>query len=83
QEVVPTGRALPRAMELAERIAAFPQWSLRADRRSVLEGIGLPLEEGLAREAATGRAAENDELRAGVTRFEEKREGGAAGTLHP
>jgi hypothetical protein len=31
----------------------------------------------------TGRAAENDELRAGVNRFVEEREGGAAGTLHP
>jgi enoyl-CoA hydratase len=83
QEVVPIGQALARAVEIAERIAAFPQWSLRADRRSVLDGLGLPLEDGLAREAATGRAAENDELRAGVTRFREEREGGAAGTLHP
>jgi enoyl-CoA hydratase len=83
QEVVPTGRALPRAMELAERIAAFPQWSLRADRRSVLDGIGLSLEEGLGREATTGQEAENDELRAGVSWFVEGREGGAAGTLHP
>ena len=83
QEVVPAGRALARATELAERIVGFPQWSLRADRRSVLEGIGLPLEEGLAREAESGRAAENDELRAGVRRFVEEREGGAAGTLHP
>lgn len=83
QEVVLAGGSLARAVELAERIAAFPQWSLRADRRSVLEGMGLPLEDGLAREAATGRAAENDELRAGVTRFRGEREGGAAGTLHP
>jgi Enoyl-CoA hydratase/isomerase len=37
----------------------------------------------LAREAATGRPAENDELRAGVSRFVDEREGGAAGTLHP
>jgi enoyl-CoA hydratase len=46
QEVVPAGQALSRAVELAGRIAAFPQWSLRADRRAVLEGMGLPLEEG-------------------------------------
>ena len=70
-------------MELAERIAEFPQWSLRADRQSVVDGMGLALEEGLAREAANGRAAETDELRAGVNRFVDEREGGAAGTLHP
>jgi enoyl-CoA hydratase len=83
QEVVPAGKALARSMELAERIAEFPQWSLRADRRSVLEGIGFPLEDGLAIEAGGGRAAEGDELRGGVKRFVEEREGGAAGTLHP
>jgi enoyl-CoA hydratase len=83
QEVVPAGQALQRAMELAERIAGYPSASLVADRASAVEGLGRPLEEGLAIEAGDGRAAEGDELRGGVKRFVEKREGGAAGTLHP
>lgn len=69
QEVVPEGGALGRAMDLAERIAAYPQDSLRADRGSVLVAPDVPLEEGLQHEAGSGRAAETDELRSGVRRF--------------
>jgi enoyl-CoA hydratase len=83
QEVVPAGHALQRAKELAERIAGYPPASLVADRASMVEGLGRPLEDGLAIEAGGGREAEGDELRSGVKRFVEKREGGAAGTLHP
>jgi enoyl-CoA hydratase len=85
QEVVPPGRALPRALELAERIASYPQWSLQADRASALAAQGMTLDEGLALEARTGTAAEGPELRDGVRRYYEQRreEGGAAGTRHP
>lgn len=85
QEVVLAGRALPRALELADRIAAYPRSSLRADRASVLEGLGRPLDDGLETEAVTGREAENEQLRTGVARFldRKKEEGGAAGALHP
>jgi enoyl-CoA hydratase/carnithine racemase len=70
QEVVPTGAALERAMELAERIAAYPQRSLLADRRAVLEALGGSLEEGLALEAEGGRAAAGDpEMVEGVRSF--------------
>ena len=56
-EVVPEGRQLERALELAEALAAFPQQTLLSDRRAVLEGGGLPLEQGLELEARLGRDA--------------------------
>jgi enoyl-CoA hydratase len=46
---------LERALELAAEIAAFPQDTLRSDRQAVLEGVGLPLADGLALEARLGR----------------------------
>ena len=55
-EVVPTGTEVERALALAEVLAGFPQETLRSDRRALLEGSGLPLEEGLALEARLGRA---------------------------
>jgi len=47
QEVVQQGKALSRALELAEAISTYPQTSLRNDRRSVYEGLSLSLSEGL------------------------------------
>ncbi len=44
-----------RALELAEKIAAFPQGTMLADRRAAIEGTGLPLAEGLALEHRLGR----------------------------
>ena len=55
-EVVPAGRHLERSLEMAEGLAGFPQETMLADRRSALEGFGLPLEEGLSREAEIGGA---------------------------
>jgi enoyl-CoA hydratase len=55
-EVVAPGRHLERALEMAEGLAAFPQETMLADRRSALEGFGMSLEEGLAREAELGGA---------------------------
>jgi enoyl-CoA hydratase len=54
-EVVPAGTHLDRALELAEKIAAFPQETMLADRRAAIEGAGLPLAEGLALEHRLGR----------------------------
>jgi enoyl-CoA hydratase len=54
-EVVAAGTHLERALELAERIAAFPQETMLADRRAAIEGSGLPLAEGLALEHRLGR----------------------------
>src|ERR1044071_9669838 len=43
--------ALARALEWAEALAAFPQETMLADRRAAIEGLGLPLADGLALEA--------------------------------
>lgn len=77
QEVVARGGALARAAELAERIAGYPQMSLLADRESAIAAPGLPLDEGLAREAKVGHpTASEDEFTEGVRRFSERRSGG-------
>jgi len=55
-EVVDPGKHLDRSLEMAEGLASFPQETMLADRRSALEGFGLPLDEGLAREAEIGGA---------------------------
>ena len=46
-EVVAAGQALPRALEMADGLAAFPQATMLADRRAAIEGLGLPLADGL------------------------------------
>jgi enoyl-CoA hydratase len=53
-EVVPPGRHVERALELAERLASFPQGTMLADRRAALEGAGLTLDEGIALESRLG-----------------------------
>ena len=53
-EVVAPGKHLERALEMAEGLAAFPQETMLADRRAAIEGMGLPLDEGLALEARYG-----------------------------
>jgi enoyl-CoA hydratase len=53
-ELVPAGRHLERALELAEGLANFPQETMLADRLAALEGIGMPFEQGLEREARNG-----------------------------
>ena len=50
-EVVAPGRHLERALEMAEGLAAFPQLTMLADRRAAIEGLGLPLDAGLAIDA--------------------------------
>lgn len=70
QEVVPAGKALDRALELAGHIAAYPQASLRADRAALLAGFGLPLGDALVLEAEVCMPALQDpELAAGLERY--------------
>lgn len=52
--VVPEGRALEAAVEIAGTIAGFPRDALLGDRKATLEGIGMSLEWGLSMEAETG-----------------------------
>jgi enoyl-CoA hydratase len=67
-EVVPPGKHLERAMEIAEGLARFPQQTMLSDRRAAIDGWGLPLEEGLALEAKLGAEAGAVALE-GATRF--------------
>jgi enoyl-CoA hydratase/carnithine racemase len=53
-EITDPGKHLDRALELAEKIASFPQATMLADRQGALEGFGRPLKEGLALEAQLG-----------------------------
>jgi enoyl-CoA hydratase len=61
-------RPVERALEMAEGLAQLPQETLLSDRRALLEGIGRPLEEGLALEARLGREVLPTAL-AGAERF--------------
>ncbi len=54
-ELAAPGAHLDRALELAERIASFPQETMLADRQAALQGFGLPLADGLALEHELGR----------------------------
>jgi enoyl-CoA hydratase len=47
QEVVPQGQAVARALEVAQTLCSYPQTALRDDRRAALEGLALPLAEGI------------------------------------
>jgi enoyl-CoA hydratase len=67
-EVVPENAHLPRALELAEGIAAFPQPTMLSDRRAAHEGLGLPIAEALALEAELGAGSIATGLE-GATRF--------------
>jgi enoyl-CoA hydratase len=54
-EIVEPGKHLDRALELAERIAGFPQETMLADRQAAIEGFGQPLNAGVALEHKLGR----------------------------
>lgn len=71
QELVPSGQALPRALELAQAIAASPNFEgIRAERQAVLATYGLALDAGLQLEARLVRPTlVSEELAAGLARF--------------
>ena len=62
------GRHLDDALELAERISAFPQETMLSDRRAALEGAGMSLAEGLELERRLGREVLDVAVR-GAARF--------------
>lgn len=77
-EVVPPGRHVERALEIAEGLARFPQETMLSDRRAAIEGAGLPLADALALEqqlgaVVLGAAAE------GAARFQDGEGRGGAG----
>ncbi len=67
--VVPAGRALAAAQELAAQLASFPQVCLRSDRASVLDADGLGEAAALAAEFAHGQVPLAEEAGAGAARF--------------
>jgi enoyl-CoA hydratase len=77
-EVVPEGAHLDRALELAENLARFPQATMLADRRAAIEGLGMPLEQALAMEAASGPEVFEEGAR-GAERFASGEGRGGAG----
>jgi enoyl-CoA hydratase len=67
-ELAEPGRHLERALELAERIASFPQETMLADRQAAIEGFGQPLDDGLALEKKLGNQVLEVAVR-GAARF--------------
>jgi enoyl-CoA hydratase len=67
-EVVPRGRHLDRALELAQQLAGFPQETMLSDRRATIEGAGLTFEEGLRLELEAA-AHVGEVARRGAARF--------------
>jgi enoyl-CoA hydratase len=67
-EIAEPGKHLDRALELAEKIASFPQETMLADRRGAIEGFGQPLADGIALEAQLGNQVLDVAVR-GAARF--------------
>jgi enoyl-CoA hydratase len=78
-ELVPAGRHVERALEIAEALARFPQDTMLADRRAAIEGIGLTFEEGLALEAESSGPTQQTAW-AGAARFSGGEGRGGAGS---
>src|SRR3990170_2890355 len=60
QEVVPQGRALDRALEIASALSAYPQTAMRNDRRAAIEGLTMTLPEALELEMQAHRESVSD-----------------------
>jgi enoyl-CoA hydratase/carnithine racemase len=74
-QVVPQDQVLKAAKDLARKLASKGGVAIRESLRAIEEGLNLPLEEGLAREAdAFGRIAATEDSREGVSAFLEKRQ---------
>ena len=67
--VVANGTAKKAAIELAHRIAAFPQICLRGDRMSAIDQFDLPLEQAMAHEFKQGLQSLEKEAESGAARF--------------
>ena len=69
-EIVPKGRSLARAMELALFLCSLPQPAMRTDKEAAVRGYGEPLAEGLRIEAECfNRSIHQEETREGLRRF--------------
>ena len=74
-EVVPEGKALERAVELAHEIAALPQGAIRSDKETMVRNVGASYEEQLRREMenALSMFARRDSHAIGARAFKEGR----------
>jgi enoyl-CoA hydratase len=74
-EVVPEGKALERALELAHEIAALPQGAIRTDKETMVRNVGRTFEEQLLREAENTASmfARRDSHAIGARAFKEGR----------
>jgi enoyl-CoA hydratase len=74
-EVVPEGKALERAVELAHQIAELPQGAIRSDKETMVMNVGRTYEEQLRREAENTMSmfARRDSHAIGARAFKEKR----------
>ncbi|OGX12693.1 MAG: enoyl-CoA hydratase [Omnitrophica WOR_2 bacterium RIFCSPLOWO2_02_FULL_63_16] len=74
-QVVPQDQVMKAAKDLARKIASKGQVAVQAALRVTEQGLGQPLEAGLAAEAeAFGRVAETQDAKEGVSAFLEKRQ---------
>ncbi|MEX0785245.1 MAG: enoyl-CoA hydratase-related protein [Dehalococcoidia bacterium] len=69
QEVVPAGKTLERALEIAATISTYPQPAMRNDRRSAIESAGRSLDDALQHEAEVHRSTRNPETGEWLRRF--------------
>jgi enoyl-CoA hydratase len=74
-EVVPEGKALERALELAQQIAALPQGAIRTDKETMVRNVGRTYDEQLLREAENTASmfARRDSHAIGARAFKEGR----------
>jgi len=74
-EVVPEGRALERAVELAHGIAELPQGAIRTDKETMLRNVGRTFEEQLRQEgeATVSMFMRRDSHAIGASAFKEGR----------
>src|SRR5262245_51705006 len=74
-EVVPEGKALERALELAHQVAELPQGAIRSDKETMVRNVGLTYEQRLRLEAENTLSmfARRDSHAEGARAFKEKR----------
>jgi enoyl-CoA hydratase len=74
-EIVPKGKSLARAIEIAEALSALPQGAMRTDKQAAMMGFGKSLEEGLRIEAELGQwpLRAREDIEEGARAFVEKR----------
>lgn len=74
-QVVPQDHVLKAAKDLARKIASKGAVAIAQSLQAIEDGMGLPLEQGLAKEAeAFGRVAGTEDSKEGVKAFLEKRQ---------